>query len=223
MDILQDLTQTQGGPMEFNILNHARRSINFFDPQKAVPLPLLEEMIKQASLAPSSFNLQPWNLMIISDAKDKARLRKLAWDQSKITDAPVTLIVLADRSGWKEGHPTLEKHWQNALDNGSMKEDQRDWFLNATQELYGRSDDASQAFAAKNAGFFAMSLMYSAVSLGLHSHPMDGFDHDAVKKEFNIPKHYWIPLLLAVGYMAPDMELSPPKWRKGLDELIVTF
>ncbi|MCG8565460.1 MAG: nitroreductase family protein [Desulfobacterales bacterium] len=209
--------------MEFNILNKARRSINFFDPNKTVPLSLLEDMISLAAHAPSSFNLQPWNLMVVSDARDKARLRKLAWDQPKVTEAPVTLIILGDRSGWKEGHPTLEKHWKIATESGSMTDDQREWFINATQNLYGRSDEASLAFAAKNAGFFAMALMYAATHLGLCSHPMDGFDHDAVAKEFNIPKHHWIPLLLAVGYMKPDMELSPPKWRKGLDELIVKF
>nr|WP_300462341.1 nitroreductase family protein [Desulfobacula sp.] len=43
-------------------------------------------------------------------------------------------------------------------------------------------------------------------SLGLETHPMDGFDHEAVKKEFNIPEKYWILLLLAVGYKQPDVE-----------------
>ncbi len=209
--------------MEFNVLNRARRSVNFFDPDTPVPRSLLEDMISLAAQAPSSFNLQPWNLMIISEAKDKARLRKLAWDQAKVTEAPVSLVILGDRSGWKEGHPTLEKHWNISLENGSMKPDQREWFLDATRELYGRSDQAATAFATKNAGFFAMSLMYAATHLGLSSHPMDGFDHDGVQKEFNIHKHYWIPLILAVGYMHPDMELHPPKWRKNLDELVVEF
>jgi len=30
---------------------------------------------------------------------------------------------------------------------------------------------------------------------GLDTHPMDGFDHDGVKKAFDIPDNYWVLLL----------------------------
>ena len=65
-----------------------------------------------------------------------------------------------------------------------------------------------------------MSLMYAAKSLGLDTHPIDGFDHEAVRSEFNIPKNYWIPLLLALGYFDKQRELHPPKWRKSFEEIV---
>ena len=68
-----------------------------------------------------------------------------------------------------------------------------------------------------------MSLMYAAKSLGLETHPMDGFDHEAVKKEFKIPDNFWIPLLLAVGHKQTDLELLPAKWRKKYNEIVVSF
>lgn len=209
--------------MEYSEVIHKRRSINFFDPDRQLSKDLVHSMIELAAQAPSSFNLQPWNLILVDQQQDKAELRKLAWDQPKVTEAPLVMIVLADRNGWQESHPTVEKNWQQMLSTGSMKEEQRDWFLNAAQALYNWSDEASLAFAAKNSGFFAMALMYAATSLGLESHPMDGFDHEAVRKQFNIPDNFWIPLLLAVGYPQPGLELHPPKWRKSPDEIIVTF
>lgn len=42
-------------------------------------------------------------------------------------------------------------------------------------------------------------------------------------KEFNIPDHHWIPLLLGVGYFNKDMELAPPKWHKSFEEIVVKF
>ncbi len=68
-----------------------------------------------------------------------------------------------------------------------------------------------------------MSLMFAAKHLGLDTHPMDGFDHDGVREAFSIPENYWIPLLLAVGYFQKDKELSPPKWRKTFEEIVVKF
>ena len=208
--------------MNFEQITKNRRSINFFDPEKVVPQEVIKEMVELAADTPSSFNLQPWNLMVLQDREQKEKLKALAWDQPKIVEAPVTMIVLADKDGWKQGHPGFERTWQEMVKTG-MPETKRDWFLNATSSLYNWSPDANLAFAAKNAGFFAMSLMYAAVSLGLNSHPMDGFDHEGVKKAFNIPDKYWIPVLLAVGYKKPGLVLAPPKWRKTYEEIVVDF
>lgn len=208
--------------MNFEQITKNRRSINFFDPEKEVPREKIKKMVELASYTPSSFNLQPWNLMVLQNREQKEQLKALAWDQPKIVEAPVTMIVLADKEGWKQGHPGFERTWQEMVKIG-MPGTQRDWFLNATNSLYNWSPDANLAFAAKNAGFFAMSLMYAAVSLGLDSHPMDGFDHEGVKKAFNIPDRYWITMLLAVGYKKSGLVLDPPKWRKTYEEIVVEF
>lgn len=209
--------------MDFKNVMNSRRAVNFFDPDREVPENLLKEMINMASQTPSSFNLQPWSLIVVKDADEKKRLQKLAWDQPKVSEAPVVLVVLADRDGWQEGHPFVEKNFMEFIKAGIMTEEQRDWFKNARASLYGYSDDARQAFANKNTGFFAMGLMLAAKSLGLDTHPMDGFDLEGVRQELSIPDNYWIPLLLAVGYFKEDQTLAPPKWRKSYDEIIVRF
>jgi len=209
--------------MDFTDVITSRRSVNFFDPSQEVSEDQVKTIIEIAAKTPSSFNLQPWNLMIVRAAEDKLRLQKVAWDQPKISMASVVLIVLADLDGWKEGHPIVEKNFQEMIKAGAMAEEQRKWFADARQTLYGSSSAASQAFACKNAGFFAMSLMLAARNFGIDTHPMDGFDHEGVKKEFNIPDQYWIPLLLAVGHFDKIKELVPPKWRKGVDEIVKTF
>ena len=109
------------------------------------------------------------------------------------------------------------------LKAGMISEDKREWLLNAWQGLYGESPEKQQAFACKNTGFFAMALMYAAKSLGCDTHPMDGFDHDGVRKAFNIPDNYWIPLLLAIGYFDETKQLFAAKWRKSFDEMVVKF
>jgi len=209
--------------MDFLEVINSRRAVNFFDPDKDVSDEMLKSVIETAAKAPSGFNLQPWSLMVLRDPEEKMKLRKLAWDQPKVTEAPVILMVLADRDGWEEGHPFVEKNFQEMVNASTMTEEQRQWFADARKSLYGLNMEMQQAFACKNAGFFAMALMLAAKNLGLDTHPMDGFDHEDVRKAFNIPNNYWIPLLLAVGYFKPGAELAPPKWRKTYDEIIVKF
>jgi len=213
----------KGDVMDFKDLIKKRRAVNFFDPEKSVSDEMLKQMVEMASNAPSSFNLQPWNIMILKDPEEKMRLQKLAWDQPKVSEAPVVFIVLGDRDGWKGGNSVFEKNFKEMVSAGIMVEGQYDWLKNACAGLYGETPEKQQAFACKNAGFFAMSLMFAAKSLGLDTHPMDGFDHEGVRKAFNIPENYWIPLLLAVGYFDEEKSLLPPKWRKPFDDIIVTF
>lgn len=209
--------------MDFKDILEERRAVNYFDTQKEFPESLIKEMIEMASKSPSSYNLQPWNVIVLKDHQEKALLRKNAWDQAKITEAPYVLIILGDRNGWREKHPVMEKNFQALVDRGRKKEEERDIYVGALKNLYGESPEKQQAFAVKNCGFFAMSLMYSAKELGLDTHPMDGFDHEGVRNAFNIPENYWIPLLLAVGYFDDTKKLYPPNWRKTYDEIVVKF
>lgn len=209
--------------MDFEQIVSKRRAVNFFDPDKSIDPSVVKKMVTLASLTPSSFNLQPWNLIILTSKTDKLRLQKAAMNQEKVSQAPVTMIILADRDGFSQDHPIVEKVFLENVASGLMTESQRDWFDNVRQTLYGKDNDSIQAFACKNAAFFAMSLMYAAKSLGIDSHPMDGFNHDKVKSEFKIPDSFYIPLLISFGYFNTAKALSDPKWRKSYEEIVVNF
>lgn len=206
--------------MDFRRLAETRRSVNFFDPNKPVSDAQLRTVVRLAALVPSSFNLQPWNLIVVRSDADKARLRKCAMDQPKITQAPVVLILLADTSGYKEGHPVVERVWESWETNGYMKPEQKAWFINASKQLYG-GDLKSLAFAVKNSAFFGMALMLAAKELDLDSHPVDGFDHDAVVREFSVAQNFFVPMLLCMGHFDQTKKLMPRNWRKPYDEIVL--
>ena len=207
--------------MDFNDILIKRRAINYFDPDRNVDEAILRAVVEDGVKAPSSYNLQPYKLKVFRNSDEKMALRKLAFDQPKVSEAPVVLAVLADREGWKEGNATLEKVFEGHVAGGGMQPEQKEWFVGTTAGLYGASEQSIQAFANKNAGLFAMSLMYAASAHGLHSHPMDGFDHDGVMKEFDIPDQYWIPMLIAVGYAKPGLDIHPKGWRQSYDDVVI--
>jgi nitroreductase len=209
--------------MEFKDVMKQRRAVNFFDPTKDVNDTQLRQIIETAALAPSSSNLQPWKIIVLRDKEKKEALKKVASNQPKITDAPVVLIILGDREGFKKGNAGFEKVFAESVKAGTSKQEKYDGFVNSTNSLYGISPERQVAFACKNAGFFAMSLMLAAKDAGLDSHPMDGFDIDGVRKYFNIPDQYWIPLLLAIGHFDKTKTVLPPKWRKSYEEIVINF
>lgn len=60
-----------------------RRSINFFETGKELPNNKLNELLEIANLSPSSFNLQPWKVIVVKDPERKNALRRCAFDQPK--------------------------------------------------------------------------------------------------------------------------------------------
>ncbi|MBE7415478.1 MAG: nitroreductase family protein [Deltaproteobacteria bacterium] len=195
-----------------------RRSINFFDPSRELSENAIRELLGLANLAPSSFDLQPWRVVVVTDPERKKTLRACAMNQQKVEEAPAVLIIIADPAGVEENMDRVLESWQ-AL--GYMRPEMRGAYADMIKSLYGGRDSLTRKlFAAKNASLFAMTIMIAAKGMGLESHPMDGIDEACVKKEFNIPDDKIIPMLIAVGTLKPGGSLLPRAFRRELDEFV---
>ena len=195
-----------------------RRSINFFDPSKSITDEKMNELILIANLTPSSFNLQPWEVIVVKDMERKKVLRKCAFNQPKVEEASAVLIIIANPNAVEEN---LDKVIQSMLDLGYIKDEQVETNKKMPYNLYDQKDTLKRKlFAVKNTAFFAMSIMIAAKGMGLESHPMDGFVEDMIKTEFHIPDDRIIPLLLAVGYPKPGLELLPRAYRRDLKDFV---
>ena len=195
-----------------------RRSINFFETNKKIPDDKIKELLEIANLAPSSFDMQPWKVIVVRDQERKKVLRKCAMDQAKVEEASAVFIIIADPKGVEENRDKVLDSWQKL---GYMKPDMRETYAGMVQSLYGIEDSLTRKlFATKNASLFAMNLMLAAKGVGLETHPMDGFDEACIKKEFNIPADKIIPMLIAIGYLRSGVTLLPRAFRRGIDEFV---
>jgi nitroreductase len=206
--------------MDFQDVMASRRAVNFFDPDRDVPEEALRSLLETAARSPSGFNLQPWKVAVLREAGQKAKLRALAWNQPKVTESPVVLMFLADTEAWKDEAPGFRRQFDYMVSIGRFAPDQRTAFKDMATGIYGLTPEQSLAFAVKNTAFFAMTFMYAAADAGFVTHPMDGFDHDGVRSAFAIPERYWVPLLLAVGYLKPGVTVAPPKWRFAPEDFL---
>ncbi len=77
------------------IMSH--RTVRSYLPQ-ALPAGALELGLAAAQSAPTSSNLQAWDVVVVKEPARKMRLSKLAGDQRHIVEAPVLLVWLANLS-----------------------------------------------------------------------------------------------------------------------------
>ncbi len=195
-----------------------RRSINFFEPGKEIPDDKLKELLEIANLSPSSFNLQPWRVIVVRDPERKKVLRQCAFNQPKVEEASAVLIMIADPRGLEDN---LERVLDSWLELGYLRPEMRETYVNMAKNIQSTEDSVKRKiFAVKNTALFAMNLMLAAKGLGLNTHPMDGFDEDCIKKEFDIPEDKIIPMLVAVGYLRSGITLLPRAFRRNIEEFV---
>lgn len=193
-----------------------RRSINYFETGRAISDDKLKELFDIANLSPSSFNLQPWKIIVVRDPGRKKVLRQCAFNQPKVEEASAVLIMIADPKGVEENLQRVLDSWQEL---GYIKAEMRQTYIEMAKNLYGQEASLKRKiFAVKNTSLFAMNLMITAKGLGLETHPMDGFDEECIKKEFNIPEDKIIPMLVAVGNLRTGITLLPRAFRRSIEE-----
>jgi nitroreductase len=88
---------------------------------------------------------------------------------------------------------------------------------------------AANAYAMYDLGAAAVSITLAAEALGLATHQMAGFDHDAARREFGIPEAYALGSVMALGYQDEPAALAneelisretAPRTRKPLSEMV---
>ncbi|MEW6201137.1 MAG: nitroreductase family protein [bacterium] len=201
--------------MELKDVFEQRQSVNFFDSAKDVDEAIIREIYDLAKLAPSSFNLQPWKIVLVHNPEQKAKLQKCAMDQPKVSESAFTAIMLGDKKAYENMDPIMD----GFIKLGYFKEEMRVALKGMAKNLYG--GDSERTFACRNVGLFAMAFMLAAESLGIDTHPMDGFDAKAIRAEFNIPDNYEIVMLIAIGHFDQSKTLLPRCPRRSFDEVVI--
>ncbi len=98
--------------MEFWELLQERRSIREFDPERDVPVDVVEKLLEAAILAPTAGDRQPWHYVVVRDPDVKQGIAHMALRQEFIAMAPVVIVVCGEpeRSGARLGQEMADLH-----------------------------------------------------------------------------------------------------------------
>ncbi|MGE5583904.1 MAG: nitroreductase family protein [Bacillota bacterium] len=201
--------------MDLKKVFEERRSVNFFKPETQIEEDLLRNIINLAVLAPSAFNLQPWEIIAVKSAEAKEKLFPLAGNQPKIKEAPVTLIIIGDLEGYKPENPAWDDLKAMLNNEQALK-----GYQQYAAALYGSSEVRRTKFAESNAALLAMSIMYAAKYYGLETHPISGIDFEGIRKQFGLAENKTVVMLIALGYFDDSKTLYPRRKRKDYDEIV---
>lgn len=178
----------------------SRRSVKHFDPTHRMTEEEITRLIGLAKLAPTSFNMQNYRFVIVSDPELRRQIRSVAWDQSQITDATLLVILCADLTAHAKNP---QRYWAHA------PQEVQDILVPALTPFYEGKPTLIRDEAMRSTGFAGMTLMLAARGMGYDSCPMIGFDSEAVAKLIGLPEDHALSFILAIGKQAK------PVWPRG--------
>ncbi|NDV17119.1 NAD(P)H-dependent oxidoreductase [Muricauda sp. TY007] len=204
-----------------NVLEHRtwRYATKKFDAEKKVSDNDLDTLLEATRLSASSYGLQPYHVLVISDQEVKEQLKPASWGQSQITDAS-HIIVFANATDF--GDELVDDYLVNVSETRNIP----------TEGLKGYSDfmksklmdlptETKNNWTARQAYIAFGNLMQAAAELKIDTCPMEGFESDKYNEILGLnDKNLNAAVVLAVGYRSEDDETQHlPKVRKSKEEL----
>ncbi|WP_134685824.1 nitroreductase family protein [Brevibacillus migulae] len=180
-----------------------RHSIRHFDASYKLSEQEVKELLEIAGMAPSSWNLQHWKFLVITDEAAKEKLLPVANSQKQVIDASITVAVLGDLEANRNADAVYRPVIQAGLDDAFAGYSSHPVLFEQIEDAYASAlSTYRRDEAIRNASLAAMQLMLAAKAKGLDSGPMVGFDADAFVKAFHVPPRYVPVLLVAIGKAA---------------------
>jgi nitroreductase/dihydropteridine reductase len=192
-----------------------------FDHTKKLSAAQLDDLLKVIRLAPSSYGLQSYKVLVVEDTTIREQLREAAYGQPQLTEAS-QVIVFASETNIDEA--MVNKHVDNIA---KTREIGREHLAAYEQTIVGTvdrlSEDQKIAWSNKQAYIALGVLLTAAAEMGIDACPMEGF---AVGKFDEIlglkEKGLSTSVIVTVGFRAEDDGYSKlAKVRRSEEEMFI--
>lgn len=206
-----------------NILNalNWRYATKTFDATKKIAPETWEKIEEVMRLSPSSFGLQPWKFVVVTDQKTKEALKPLSWDQTQVTDCS-HLVVMCRRTDVDE---SLINHFIETTANTrgqelSELEQYKNMMLGFAERM---SEEQIQQWTAKQVYIALGQTMAACALMEIDTCPMEGFSGEGYDKILGLQAQKLASVVvLPCGYRSSeDLYAKKAKVRFEKSEVIV--
>ncbi|WP_335872266.1 nitroreductase family protein [Bacillus sp. 2205SS5-2] len=179
---------------DFNEIISGRRSIRTYDPEVKISKDEMTEILTEATLAPSSLNLQPWRFVVIDSQEGKETLAPLAkFNQTQVKTSSAVIAVFADM----QNIDYADEIYNKAVEEGLMPAEVRDRQLPAIKGLFETvSTEMLKEMNLIDSGLVSMQLMLAARAHGYDTNPIGGYEKEQIAQAYGMDKERYYPVML---------------------------
>ncbi len=194
-----------------------RHACKIFDENKKINDEDMHYILEAGRKSPSSFGMEPWKFLVITNDDLKEKIKPHCWNQPQITTCSHLVIILAAIDGVKpsSGVPRAK------FGRREMSEEKYDFYLNLYANHLSQTlstDENIYAWTSKQTYLAVANMMTSAAIKGIDSCPIEGFEKEKVEEVLGLDtSKYQLSLVLPFGY-----RLNPqsPQLREPLENIV---
>jgi nitroreductase len=192
-----------------------------FDPQRRISAEDWSALEQSLVLTPSSFGLQPWQFIVVTDQQTKDKLRPVSWNQSQIADASHVVVFAVKKD---LGPADVERYIARIADTRKVSTDSLQGFKDVLLGFLSQPADQFDlnGWATRQVYIALGNFLNTAALIGVDTCPMESIDPAKYDEILGLSaKGYKTVVVAAAGYRADSDEYATlPKVRYNADELI---
>lgn len=198
-----------------------RYATRVFDPEAVIGEGTWSALEQALVLTPSSFGLQPWHFVVITDRALRERLMACSWGQRQVVDCSHFVVLCARR---ELGTVEIDRHLQRLVEvRGTPPEKLaalRQVMVKALVE--GPMRPSINEWAIRQVYIALGNFMTAAAMLGVDTCPMEGFQPAEYDRILELDgTGFASAVACAAGYRsAGDRYATLPKVRFPLNEVV---
>ena len=177
-----------------------RHACKVFDEDKKISDKDIKFILEAGQKSPSSFGMEPWKFLVITNEELKAKIRPACWNQVQVTSCSHLVVVLAAIESVKVESGLPQKRFKRR----EMTQELFDFYMN----LYSghlketlSSDKNIYSWTSKQTYIAVGNMMTAAATLGIDSCPIEGFEKEKIEKILGLDiSQYQLSLVLPFGY-----------------------
>lgn len=185
---------------EFMDAMNFRHACKLFDETKKISDEDIKYILESGRKSPTSFGMEAWKFLVITNEELKAKLRPLCWNQVQITSCSHLVILLAGIDSVKVESGEVEKRFTRR----EMPKVKLDFYM----KLYAdhlkdtlSTDENIYHWTSKQVYIASANMMTAGAFLGIDSCAIEGFDKEEVEKVLELDtSKYQLSLVLPFGY-----------------------
>ena len=187
-----------------------------------IPEATLNTILEATKLAPSSFGLTPYNIIVIEDEATRKKLQPHFYNQPQVGESSA-LVILATWNSITEKEVAEYMH-EIAEERGVPVESLNDFASYINGSIKNLTAEQLQIWAAKQTYIALGFALVAAATEEIDATPMEGFKPDAVDEALGLKElglHSAVAVTLGYRDAANDYLSGAKKVRRASEKLII--
>jgi len=194
-----------------------RHACKVFDEEREISKEEIDFILEAGRKSPSSFGMEGWKFLVISNKALKKKLRPACWNQVQITSCSHLVVILSAIESVKPSSSIPAKRFSRRKLSSEQLENYLGLYSSHLEKTLS-TDENIYNWTSKQSYIALANMMTAGAYIGIDSCPIEGFEKEKVEEILKIDtSKYQVSVLVPFGFRLNEQS---EKLRQDFNEVV---